>query len=126
LRTRGIAVDELTAALGTAAALRRVLVVDTTASGVAFGGALEGRTEFVLRGAVERWARSHGVHTLAADHAAEPNRGLLAHALDAARGAEGALDVTDWFRSTAERAGSHHNVQVSSQARGFPVLAPGK
>jgi WD40 repeat protein len=129
LRTRGIAVDDLAAALGTAAALRRALVVDTSASGV--GRVLKGRSEFALRGVVERWARSHGVHTLAvaterAGEQPEPRRGLLGHALDAARGAEGALDVTDWFRSVAERAGPHHNVQVSSQARGFPVLAPVK
>ena len=105
-----MAVDDVAAAMGTAPALGRALVVDAASSGDVFGGVPKGRSEFGLRGAVERWGRSHGVHALVAVAATnraverpELGRGLLAHSLlDAAAG--GAVDVTDWFRSAAERA----------------------
>ena len=110
LRKRGVAVDDIAAAMGTAPALSRVLVVDAASSGEVFGGALKGRSEFGLRGAVERWGRSHGVHALAAVAATnraverpELGRGLLAQSLLDAAGGD-AVDVTDWFRSAAERA----------------------
>ncbi len=143
LRARGVPVDDLAAAMGTAPALRRVLVVDTSASGPAFDGALKARSEFALRGAVERWARAHGVHTLAAApdniRAGEDpttGRGLITDALltatDEFDGA--ALDVTNWFDSAARRTasvatkrpGTSRDVQTSSQAKGFPILAPEK
>ena len=104
-----MAVDDIAAAMGTAPALSRVLVVDAASSGEVFGGALKERSEFGLRGAVERWGRSHGVHALAAVAATnraverpELGRGLLAHSLLDAAGGD-AVDVTDWFQSAAER-----------------------
>jgi uncharacterized caspase-like protein len=98
LRKRGVAVDDVAAVIGTAPALGRVLVVDAASSGEVFGGALAGRSEFGLRGAAERWGRSHGVHTIAAVAATnraverpELGRGLLARSL---------LDATDGARRT--------------------------
>jgi uncharacterized caspase-like protein len=140
LQKRGVAVDDIASAMGTAPALNRVLVVDTASSGEVFGGALKGRSEFGLRGAVERWGRSHGVHALAAvaatNHAVERpelGRGLLAHSLlDSVAG--DAMDVTDWFQSAAERAslsavkltGTRQDVEAGTRSKGFPLVAPGK
>jgi hypothetical protein len=140
LQKRGVAVDDIARAMGTAPALNRVLVVDAASSGEVFGGALNGRSEFGLRGAVERWGRSHGIYALAAvaaTHRAiehpELGRGLLAHSLlDSI--ASDALDVTDWFRSAAERAtsaavgltGARQEVEAGTRSRGFLLLAPGK
>ena len=140
LRKRGVAVDDIAAAMGTAPALNRVLVVDAASSGEVFGGALKGRSEFGLRGAVERWGRSHGVHALAAVAATnraverpELGRGLLAHSLLDAAGGD-AVDVTDWFQSAAERAtssvlkltGTRQDVQAGTRSKGFPLLASDK
>src|SRR5206468_1675013 len=86
LRAKGLAVDELAATMATARALRRVLIVDATAS----GGTPEGRAEFGLRGAVARLSRLQGVHTIAATSKREPaaenalGRGVLSFALLAA------------------------------------------
>jgi WD40 repeat protein len=140
LRKRGVAVDDVAAVMGTAPALSRVLVVDAASSGEAFGGALAERSEFGLRVAVERWGRYHGVHALAAVAATnraverpELGRGLLAHSLLDAPGGD-AVDVTDWFRSAADRAtsvmlkltGSRQDVQAGTRSKGFPFLAPDK
>jgi hypothetical protein len=135
-----VAVDDIAAAMGTAPALRRVLVVDAASSGDVFGGARNERSAFGLRGAVERWGRSHGVHALAAvtvtNRAVERpelGRGLLAHALlDTAGG--GAVDVTDWFQSAAERAtslvlkqtGTCQDVQAGTRSKALPLLASDK
>jgi uncharacterized caspase-like protein len=140
LPKRGVAIDDIAAAMGTAPALGRVLVVDAASSGEVFGGARKERSEFGLRGAVERWGRSHGVHALAAMGATnraverpELGRSLLAHSLlDAAGG--GAVDVTDWFPSAAERAtslmlkltGTRQDVQAGTRSKGFPLLASDK
>jgi hypothetical protein len=140
LRKRGVAVDDVAAAMGTAPALGRVLVVDAASSGDVFGGAPDDRSEFTLRGVVERWGRSYGVHALVAvgatDRAVErpdPVRGLLARSLlDAAAG--DAMDVTDWFRAAAERAtaptpgssGARPDVQAGTRSKGVPLLSPGK
>lgn len=140
LRQRGLAIDDITAAMETAAALNRVLVVDAASSGEIFAGALKERSEFGLRVAVEKWERSYGVHALAAMAATnraverpELGRGLLAYALlDAAAG--GAADVTDWFQSAAERAttltlkliDTRQDVQAGSRSKGFPLLAADK
>jgi dipeptidyl aminopeptidase/acylaminoacyl peptidase len=129
LRARGLAVDDLAGAMAAARALKRVLIVDTAASGVAFGGALQGRSEFGLRGALERLSRSKGIHTLAAvavtDKAVECEQlghGVICSALTAAAkgleggpldakpmesaGPAGAIDVADWFLAAAEQAGT--------------------
>ena len=119
-----VAVDELATAMGTAPALKRVLIVDVAAP--------DGAAKFALQGAVERLARSQGIYTLAATateaQRAELGRGLLASALVAA---DGVSDVTDWFPSAVERAGPlmqklpgpRPDVRSSSQARGFPILS---
>jgi WD40 repeat protein len=140
LRKRGVAVEDVAAAVGTAPALNRVLVVDAASSGEAFGDALKGRSEFGLRGAVERWGRSHGVHALAAVAATnraverpELGRGLLAHSLLEAAGAE-TVGAADWFQSAADRAtesmrtitGGRQDVEAGTRSRGFPLLTPDK
>src|SRR5439155_12687325 len=66
LRKRGVAVDDIAAAMATAPALNRVLVVDAASSGEVFAGALKERSEYGLRVAVEQWERSYGVYALAA------------------------------------------------------------
>jgi WD40 repeat protein len=129
LQARGLAVDELAAAMGTARALKRVLIVDAAASGGAFAGARKGQSEFGLRGAVERLSRPQGLHTLAAVAAtdksgehAEFGHGVISYALLAAAngvssgplqakpmeptGPAGAIDVADWFHVAAEQAGA--------------------
>lgn len=105
-----------------------------------FGGALEGQSEFGLRGSVQRWERSHGVHALVAVAATnraveypELGRGLLAHSLTGAAD-DNAVDVTDWFQSAAERAtslmlrltGARQDVQASTRSKGFPLPASDK
>jgi WD40 repeat protein len=140
LQKRGLAVDDIAAAMATAPALSRVLVVDSAASGEAFAGALNDHSEYGLRVAVEQWERSHGVYALAAVAATnravertELGRGLLALSLlDAA--SSGAGDVTDWFEASAERAtalmlkhtGARQDVQAGTRSKGFPLLATGK
>jgi hypothetical protein len=63
----------------------------------------------------------------------ELGRGLLAHSLlDTAGG--GAVDVTDWFQSAAERAsssmlkltGTRQDVQAGARSKGFPLLTSDK
>lgn len=124
LLKRGIALDDIAAAVGTARALNRVLVVDATA----FGDDPKGRSEFGLRGIVERWGRAHGLHVLAAVGATTPSlvRSLL--------GAADATEVTDWLQSATERANlpvegmgsSRPVVQLGMRAKGFPLLSGGK
>ena len=137
LPKRGVVVDDVVAAMGTAPALNRALVVDMAASGDVFSGALKERSEYGLRGAVERWGRSHGIHALVALPAtnkaverSELGSGLLSHSLlDSAMGEE--VNVTDWFQSAAERTtsqmlkltGSHQDVQTSTRSKDFPLLS---
>ncbi len=124
LRKRGLAVDEIAAALGTARALNRVLVVDATAP----ADDRTGRSEFGLRGTVERWGRDHGLHSLVA--AGSPNPSLARSLLEAA--GDGATDVTDWLRSAAGRAAGRmegdglRGVQACIRPRGFPLFAGSK
>ncbi|VTR94477.1 wd-40 repeat protein : WD40 repeat, subgroup OS=Calditerrivibrio nitroreducens (strain DSM 19672 / NBRC 101217 / Yu37-1) GN=Calni_0847 PE=4 SV=1: WD40: WD40: WD40: WD40: WD40 [Gemmata massiliana] len=126
LSKSGVPTDDVAAALGAARALNRVLVVDATA----FGGDQKGRSEFGLRGAVERWGRSHGIHSLVAVGSAAP---VLAQALSNAAGGD-AADVTDWLRSAADRVersggkatGVRPDVYAGTKTKGFPLLVPGK
>jgi hypothetical protein len=134
-----VAVDDIAAAMGTARALNRVLLVDAAPSAVWLGGKPKERSEFALRGAVERWSRSHGVHALVvvgSDRVAErpaSNRGLLVPSLREAAG-ENAVDADDWLSAAAERAtaasqklaGARQDVQASSRSKGFPLLAAEK
>jgi len=142
--------DELAALLGTAAALNRGLILDTTeVAPVAAGGKSAG---VALRAAVERWSRTQGVYAIAACAplpAAPPSaaaRGLLAGLLlDAGSGgavpsstapgdSSGAVSVTDWFNTATERAApllerlglSTELMQQSTKPRGFPLLAAAK
>src|SRR5204863_5635381 len=154
LRSRGLPVDELAAAMATARALKRVLIVDTASSGSAFGVAEKGRSEVGLRGAVERLSRSQGVRMLVATgytnkavEFSELGHGALSYALLAASGtdrgppkerpmesATGELDVMDWFHFAAGQAGpllekltgAPQGVQSSTQAKAFPILVLGK
>jgi hypothetical protein len=153
LRARGLLVDELAAAMATARALKRVLIVDTASSGAAFGDSEKDRSEIRLRGAVERLSRSQGVHMLVAagytNKAVEftdLGHGALSYALLAAGGIDrgplkdrslesvGELDVMDWFHFAAGQAGpllekltgAPQGVQSSTQAKAFPIFVLGK
>jgi hypothetical protein len=63
----------------------------------------------------------------------ELGRGLLAHSLLESLSSD-VMDVTDWFRSAAERAtsmavkltGARQDVEAGTRSRGFAILAPGK
>jgi hypothetical protein len=149
LRARGLPVDELAAALATARAQNRAIIVDASSSGRVFGSRAD-RSETALRGTVERLARSQGVHLLVAagltDKAVEfpaLGHGALSNALLAAGGTDrgpskdrplempaGDVDVTDWFYFAAGQAGavlekltgSPQGVQTSTRANAFPVL----
>jgi WD40 repeat protein len=126
VRGQGLSHDLLADHLAAVPALRRVLVLDTCASGGALGLGKTARTPFALRGAVERLARNQGVHAIAAaaanDEAQEVKElghGLLTYALLAGlkaadRGplaedwvrpssAEGVVDVLEWFTFAAGR-----------------------
>jgi uncharacterized caspase-like protein len=140
LQKRGVAVDDIAAAMGAAPALHRVLVVDVGASGGVFGGIVKAHSEFGLRGAIVRWGRSHGVHAIVAVSArnrvverSESGRGLLAYSLLGAAGRD-AVDVKDWLQSAADRAnssmrklsGTFQEIHASALSRGFPLLASDK
>jgi WD40 repeat protein len=125
LRTQGLAADELYDYLGSANALKRVLILDTCASGGALGTIVStSRSGFALRGAVERLSRSQGVFSIAASAATaeaqeskELGHGILSYALLAGLdGVEGGplddnhveptnpdrvVDVMEWFAFAA-------------------------
>jgi WD40 repeat protein len=140
IQARGVVVDEIAAALGASAALNRALVLDVSSSGAVFDGGVQGQSVFGLRRTVERWGRSHGVHSLVAvpvtNRAVEIpalGRGALTHSLLEAAGGKSA-DVTDWFPSAAERAtavllkhtDSRQGVEAGTRAKGFPLLTSDK
>jgi uncharacterized caspase-like protein len=154
LRARGLPVEGLAEAMATARALKRVLIVDTAASGSVLGGAEKDRSEIRLRGAVERLTRAHGVHALVATgytnkagELPDLGRGALSYTLLAANGIDrgplkdrpmesttGEVDVMDWFHFAAGQAGpllerftgDPQGVQSSTQAKAFPILVLGK
>ena len=137
--------------MGTAPALRRVLVVDVAGLPGALGENPPGRSEFALRAMVTKLARAYGIYTVAAvaspakagDTTSRARSPLVAALLAADEEAESgqgsetvsepvarSLDVTDWFQSAADRAGllllkrngNSQDVQASTQSRGFPIL----
>ena len=124
IRKQGLPADELSDYLGSAHALKRILILDTCASGGALGLAMKGRAGFELRGAVERLSRSQGIFTIAAAAASEQaqeskelGHGILSYALLAGlkavdagpladkyvqpSGPERVVDVLEWFTYAA-------------------------
>ncbi len=120
VRQQGLPADEFSDYLGAAAALKRILILDTCASGGALEVALKARAGFELRGAIERLSRSQGIFTIAASAASEQaqevkelGHGVLSYALLAGlgavrggplvdkhaqpSGADQVVDVMDWF-----------------------------
>jgi hypothetical protein len=88
IRRQGLPADEISDYLGSAKALKRILVLDTCASGGALAMAAKTRSAFGLRGAVERLSRTHGVYTIAASASTEEaqeskelGHGVLSYAL---------------------------------------------
>lgn len=88
LREQGLAADEISELIGTAQALKRVLILDTCASGGALGMMPTGRSGFALRGAIERLSYSQGIFTIAAASASQEaqesptlGHGVLSYAL---------------------------------------------
>ena len=117
--------DILTDALGSAKALKRALILDTCASGGALGVVLKGRSGVSFRKAIERQARTQGIFTIAAASAtaeaqesAKLGHGVLSYALlaglkavdggplegqPAPAGADGVVNVMEWFNYAAGR-----------------------
>jgi len=120
VRQWGLPIDELGSKLSQVPALKRVLIFDTCMSGSV---AKSKRSPFEFRGAVERFARSQGIFTLAAsaedaaafEHPMTGDMGILTFILLAGMGAvedkhellkgarvksdgpKGEVDVLDWF-----------------------------
>jgi len=124
IRHQAIPADELSDDLGTAKALKRMLILDTCASGGALAVAMKSRSGFALRGAIERLSRTQGIFTIAASSASEEaqeakqlGHGVLTYALLAGLKAvdagpldgqfvrpsnpEGVVDVLEWFSFAA-------------------------
>ena len=124
IRKQGLPADEISDYLGSAKALKRLLILDTCASGGALGPALKSRSGFALRGAIERLSRTQGIFTIAAAAATEEaqeskdlGHGVLSYALLAGLKAveggpldgmyihpnnpERVVDVMDWFSFAA-------------------------
>ena len=88
VRTQSLLAPEINDVLGSARALRRLLVFDTGQSGGRFGLTRTARSPFAFRGAVERLARAQGTFAIAAaavsDEAAEVpqlKHGVLTYSL---------------------------------------------
>jgi WD40 repeat protein len=124
IRHQAIPADELSDDLGSSKALKRMLILDTCASGGALAVAMKGRSGFALRGAIERLSRTQGIFTIAASSASEEaqeakqlGHGVLSYALLAGLKAvdggpldgqfvrpsnpEGVVDVLEWFSFAA-------------------------
>ena len=88
IRQQGLPADDISDQISSAQALKRVLILDTCASGGALSSVVRGRSGVALRGAVERLSRSSGVFTIAAASASEEaqeskelGHGVLTYAL---------------------------------------------
>lgn len=124
IRKQGLPADEIVESVSAAAALKRVLILDTCSSGGALGLALRGRSGLSLRGAVERLSRASGVFTIAAAAASEEaqeakqlGHGVLTYSLLAGlkavdegplagkyaqpAGPDQVVDVMEWFTFAA-------------------------
>ncbi|MBL8865384.1 MAG: WD40 repeat domain-containing protein [Planctomycetia bacterium] len=131
-RSRAVLIEEIAAALGTAAALNRVLVAGMLERPGA-RPALDGPTmELRLRGAVERRERANGLHALVASDASESGRRLAQSLRDAVR--DEAMDVAEWLRSAADRiAATPANRDAprtigtaGTRAKTFPLISRAK
>jgi WD40 repeat protein len=71
IRKQGLPDDELSDYLGTAKALKRILILDTCASGGALRSVLKQRSGFALRGAIERLSHAQGLLVIAAASSTE-------------------------------------------------------
>jgi WD40 repeat protein len=125
IRDQGLSHDALADLVEAVPALKRVLVLDTCASGGAVGLAKTARNPFALRGAVERLSRNRGVYAIAAaasteeaQEVGELGHGVLTYALLAGLkavdggplqeewvrpgGAEPVVEVLEWFGFAAK------------------------
>ena len=71
IRKQGLPADEISDYFGRAAALKRILILDTCTLGGALGITQASRSGFALRGAIERLSHTQGVFTIAAASASE-------------------------------------------------------
>lgn len=147
LRTQGFDGDEVAALLGTAGALNRILIVDTSDISPASAG--KKSSDFSLRAAVERWSRSTGIYAIAAcaatpaQTARNNSHGLLAgllldsaasNGITATADSGGALGVMEYFDATTLRAGplmeklglDSQALQQSTKIKSFPLLVLAK
>jgi uncharacterized caspase-like protein len=115
VRQQGLPADALGDSLAAVPALKRILILDTCASGGAVGLTKTGRNPFAFRGVIEKLGRSQGVFTLAAAAASEEaqevkqlGHGVLTYALLAGLGAvdEGPLKDRAIRPENAERVAS--------------------
>ena len=121
IRKQGLAADALSDAISQVSASKRLLILDTCASGGALGISRQGRDPFAFRGAIEKLGTSPGVFTIAASAAGEEaqeigelGHGVLTYALLAGlravppggpldnlavqpAGPDGLADVLEWF-----------------------------
>jgi uncharacterized caspase-like protein len=124
VREQGLAADVLADAVAAVPALKRLLILDTCASGGALEISRQGRDPFAFRGAIEKLGQRQGVFTIAASSASEEaqeiedlRHGVLTYALLAGLGAvnrgplldqsvrpsrvDGTVDVLDWLSFAA-------------------------
>ncbi|HTU21745.1 MAG TPA: caspase family protein [Gemmataceae bacterium] len=115
IRKQGLAADVLGDYLATVPVLKRMLILDTCASGGAVGLTTIKRNPFAFRGAIERLSRSQGVFTLAAAASGEEagevqelGHGVLSYALLAGLNAvaAGPLKERSIHPGNAERVAS--------------------
>ena len=121
IRKQGLAADALSDAISQVSASKRLLILDTCASGGALGISRQGRDPFAFRGAIEKLGTSPGVFTIAASAAGEEaqeigelGHGVLTYALLAGlravppggpldnlavqpAGPDARADVLEWF-----------------------------
>jgi len=124
VRAQGLPADVLADAVAAVPALRRVLILDTCASGGALEISRQGGGTFAFRGAIEKLSQKQGVFTIAASSASDEaqeiedlGHGVLTYALLAGlravdggplegrgvrpSGAAGTVDVLDWLSFAA-------------------------
>jgi WD40 repeat protein/uncharacterized caspase-like protein len=124
VRAQGLAADLLADAVASVPALKRLLILDTCASGGALEMSRQGRDPFAFRGAMEELGHKQGVFTIAASSTSEDaqeieslGHGALTYALLAglravqsgplkdklvrSSRADGTVDVLDWLSFAA-------------------------